>query len=135
MKEEYRKMNEESVKVRGFPEENYILVTIKGPLTFEIVNTTFQKIIEVENFSDNMGRIWDLTEADMSDLHHEIVKDLTAIPVSHLKKLTNAKIALVSNRDINIATMKLYKFYSRDMDGIVEVFNSIQDAKKWLAEP
>lgn len=111
--------------------EKYVLVIVKGILRIPDIELTFKQIISSSEYQQGMKRIWDLSEADLSELDADKVKTATEIPSTFIQGKSSSKVALVSNRDINMALLKLFKVYSIDDKSKIEIFTSLEEAKNW----
>ncbi|MBU2515291.1 hypothetical protein KJ966_28575 [bacterium] len=80
-----------------------------------------------------MGRIWDVTEADLSNLSNNSI--LMASNYSNMFRsgVKDVKVALVSENKNNIELLQVFKAYTRNTELEVEVFESIKEAEVWIS--
>lgn len=127
-------MDQTNSKISFHPEENYALARIKGTLLLEEIESVFQRIVTSEEYNSNMGRIWDLTEADLSELDDKKIKQASQITTTYAKDVKKTKVALVSKRDINLPILQLFRMFTGMDKSEVEVFKSLNEAITWQSE-
>ena len=125
-------MSKNKIDITFCPQKNYVLVCIAGLLMLEEIVNTFKLVVTSKKFKHGMGRIWDLSQADLSELSMDKVRLASDIPEEYSQVVKASRVALVSNRAINESILKLYKIYSSEKGMEVEVFDTLKDAMTWI---
>ncbi len=112
---------------------SYVSISVEGQITYKGFSDIFDIVVSSEEYKPSMGRIWDLSQADLSELDMNSLQGLTEFIQLYPKGIKDSKVALVSLKKINMGTCKLFKTYSTDVDAIVEVFEKFEDAAEWIA--
>jgi hypothetical protein len=112
--------------------KDYVHVTVEGRVDFSDFSNIFDIIVTSPDHKSSMGRIWTLSDSDLSDMDVYALQNLTKFVRQYPKGIKDSKVALVSSKKINIGLCKLFKTYSIEEDTIVEVFEKFEDAERWI---
>ena len=108
---------------------DYMVVKLEGLISADVVINASADLLNTENYYSGKPVIWIATTADLSTVELEVVeaaiKDIDQI----YDGLPLGRIALVTERTINIWTIEFFKeMYDKEM---VRVFNTFEEAKEW----
>ena len=108
---------------------DYMEVKLEGLISADVVIRASADLLKAEEYYSGKPVIWIATTADLSTVELEMVeaavKDIDQI----YEGLQLGKIALVTERTINIWTIEFFKeMYDKDM---VRVFDTLEEAREW----
>ncbi len=111
------------------PEADYVVVRLEGLMSADVVVQASLQLLITDGYHSGKPVIWITTTADLSavelDMVESAIKDIDQI----YDGLPLGKIALVTERTINIWTIEFFKeMYDKDM---VRVFNTFEEAREW----
>ncbi|MEQ8586787.1 MAG: hypothetical protein RLO01_02415 [Thalassobaculaceae bacterium] len=116
------------------PEFSIITFTIRGRADSTGIIDTIRQAFEIQP-ADNS--IWDLSEADLSELDHRSLQQIidAAKPINRQRK-DGARTALVAGREDARALLSLFRALNQYAPSHIEyrVVGSIEEAKRWIAE-
>lgn len=108
---------------------DYMEVKLEGLISADVVIKASTDLLKAKEYYSGKPVIWITTTADLSNVELEMVeaavKDIDQI----YDGLPLGKIALVTERTINIWTIEFFKeMYDKDM---VRVFDTFEEAREW----
>jgi acyl CoA:acetate/3-ketoacid CoA transferase len=107
--------------------------TLIGKITVEDLLAEIKKFYDTEPTPNNL---WNLLEADVSDIESFDIKKLAQFPREYVPSRVGGKTALVSSNDLAYGLSRMYKMYA-DIAGQkveIQVFRSLEAAQTWLAD-
>lgn len=115
-----------------FKKPHYVLTKFKGPLSYEKILFTYDEVVNSEDYNSQMGRIWDVSEADLTDLKTDDVWLSARYSEVFPKGIKDSKVAMVSENQENLEKLKLFRTFSKEIEANVEVFLKLKDAINWV---
>ena len=114
--------------------KGYRRIRFFGSITIETVLDAIEQVINSSEYKPNTPGIYDITKADISVIDVELTKELA----NRIAKLTKGKIgrpkiALLSEKDLNISMIQLLKEFYDDGVTNLKTFDSLTDAENWFA--
>ena len=126
-------MLETQIEIEYNYPENFALARLKGPLDFETIVSSFSTIVSSFDYRPKMGRIWDVTKADLSNLSPEVIQKATQYPTSFSRSIKDVKVAIVAGRTINFQIAQLFQAYSEYNNFNVQAFEFLKEAVDWIS--
>lgn len=79
--------------------------------------------------------LWDLTEADVSDIHSSQIESLADLVKSIAHSRSGGKTALVAASDLSFGLSRVYQALAEitDQASELQVFRSVEEARAWIA--
>jgi hypothetical protein len=111
-------------------EADYMIVRLEGAMSAEVVVQASVQLLSSDKYHSGKPVIWITSTADLSTVGFDMVKAAIKDIDQIYDGLPLGRIALVSERTINIWTIKLFKeMYEKEE---VRVFKSFEEAKDWV---
>lgn len=122
-----------SIKTTINNETNIIVRTVSGPLSASDIKQAFNASLQEEDFQKNMHVIWDLTDAEISNIKSEDMFDV----IDHILKLmdergSDYKIAIVAPSDLAFGVSRIFKAYGSGLPVSINVLKNMQQACNWI---
>ena len=114
---------------------NFVLVKIKGRPTHQDISDCFDQIVNSSDFKPGMARIWEFSETYLSELDGNALKVLSHLSADLSPGMEKVKVAFVSQRIINMGTLRLFKLYrdnTPESNSEVKTFETMQEAEAWI---
>lgn len=128
-------MPEVSYEVVFKKSDNYVVTRFSGLLSYQAILECFDKVVHSTHYHPGMGRLWDLSETDLSLLTEETVwlacTYATVFPIG----ISDVKVAMVSSNEAHEALLHLFKSFSTETHTTVAIFQDLQEAESWIADP
>ncbi len=115
--------------------KNAIMIhTVTGEMSFNEIRSSYESIIAHPEFQEDMNSIWDIRDADASKLDRQDIMRIARYIETQLKDRSKFKAALIVFRDLEYDLSRIYQVASADLPAKIEIFNNLEDAKKWVTE-
>ncbi|MFK5913156.1 MAG: hypothetical protein QM484_02180 [Woeseiaceae bacterium] len=112
---------------------NTIIRTVSGKLSLIAIQDAFNSSLSMEEFKKDMHVIWDLREADATDL---VTVDIPSIvnfmSINRDTRGTDYKIALVALKELVLGLSILFDSHKTDLPITIKAFTDMDDAFKWI---
>lgn len=113
---------------------NTIIRTVTGGLTVSDIAHAFSESLSDPDFRKDMHVVWDLSEADVSQISSkQLVEAVEYIGAHTGSRGADYKIAIVASKDINFAVSRMFEGYGSSLPVSINVFRSREDALAWIA--
>ena len=106
--------------------------TVTGKITFEGIKSSYAASVTHPDFQKDMNVIWDIRDADASEFDSHDVIRIARYFETQLKNRAKYKVAVIVSRDLEYDLSRTYQVASVDLPPKIEIFISLEDAKKWL---
>lgn len=126
-------MEESTVDISYNHPQNYVVTTFTGFVSYEQLLFTYDKVVNSPKYKSKMGRIWDVTQADLTGLDDEQIWLIAHYSAIYPDSIRKVKAALVSGNPGNLKILKQLKLYSNEVKGELVVFASLDSAIKWIS--
>ena len=115
--------------------KNAIMIhTVTGKMSFDDIKSAYEAICLPPEFREDMNSIWDLRDADASKLDRQDVMRIARYIETQLKDRSKFKAAVLVSRYLEYDLSRVYQVASADLPAKIEIFNNLEDAKKWVTE-
>ncbi|HUI93387.1 MAG TPA: hypothetical protein VLX68_14160 [Chitinivibrionales bacterium] len=103
----------------------------KGVLAFDGIRDAIAAFYEG---APTLHIIWNLTEADLSNLSGDEVRDLAKTAKSHYRSREGGKTALVASSDADYGLARMYEVFTEfaKLPASVKVFRTMEEAQQWI---
>ena len=108
--------------------------TVTGKITFEGIKSSYAESVTHPDFQKDMNVIWDIRDADASEFDSHDVIRIARYFETQLKNRAKYKVAVIVSRDLEYDLSRTYQVASVDLPPKIEIFISLEDAKKWLTD-
>ena len=116
-------------------QKNAIMIhTVTGEITFNEFRSSYEAISLHPEFQEDMNSIWDIRNADASKLDRQDVMRIARYIETQLKNRAKFKAAVIVFRDLEYDLSRIYQVASADLPAKIEIFNNLEEAKKWVME-
>lgn len=117
-------------------ENNLIVRTITDKLSMQEILDSFNASLADKAFNKDMHVIWDLRNANISELSsEEIIKVVEFIQSSTAERGSEYKIALVASEDSNFGISRMFATYGQELPLSIGVYRDIDEAYDWVNTP
>jgi uncharacterized protein with PIN domain len=117
------------------PENNLRFHRISERVSFDELHDTLRNIYEDKNFDKTLNSLWDLSEADISDLTSDEVEQIANFVAQNWGKIPGTKAALIVNTDFSYGMARLYEILlDSRTSNTIRVFRDERSAREWLGE-
>jgi len=102
-----------------------------GKITLDELITEIKSFYDREPTSHNL---WDLTEADVSELKSEDLRHIAKFPKEYVPSRVGGKTAIVSAEGVGFGLGRMYSAFaeSANLRVEVQVFRTVDNANVWL---
>jgi hypothetical protein len=115
------------------PEKNIAYIKIVGPASSEEILQAFDKAVSDEKYQKGMGRLWDFTEIDLSALESSAIPSMARHSLKFPPGICDVKVAFVVTKTMEYGLTRMFQIHSaQDAKTQVLIFNTIDDAEKWM---
>ena len=115
--------------------KNAIMIyTVTGKMSFDDIKSAYEAISLRPEFREDMNSIWDIRDADASKLDSQDVMRIARYIETQLKDRSKFKAAVLVSRYLEYDLSRVYQVASADLPAKIEIFNNLEDAKKWVTE-
>ena len=108
---------------------------VTGPIDIEELKIFLKRLYAHPDFDPIMNAIWDLEEADFSEVSSSDVRSVIDVVRKYWGTEGKSKAALVVSKDVDYGLTRMYEIL---MSGVsasqVMVFKNMKEAHDWLAE-
>jgi hypothetical protein len=117
-------------------EKNTVYLKLTGNVDIVAFKELFNKAVESDEYEAGMARLWDLSEADLSEMSAEDIDQMTKYSSIHYPDFVNAvKVAFVATNPRAFGLTRMFALISEAQDQAnVQVFDNLADAEKWIAQ-
>ena len=90
---------------------------------------------ELYNSGPTLNHLWDLTEADLSQIRGDDLRKLATFVKRYAPARVGGRTALVAINDLGFGLSRMYEVFAEISDQQVEikVFRSRKEAEKWIS--
>ena len=110
----------------------YVLIRLKGHIVADDIISATHRIRVLPGYRSGMSEIWDASEADLSDMDDNSIRDLSNQLLKLWENGEAGKIAIVSEKEINKGLILLFIEYYNAGRFEVQTFESMLDATQWV---
>lgn len=113
-------------------QSDFFIVELVGAVTACHVINASRQLLNTPEFTPGYPVIWDATAADLSEIDSETIEKTITELDEMFDGLPLGHVALVSEREINLGTIDLFRvMYDKNE---VSVFNSFPKAQDWIQQ-
>ena len=113
-------------------EKAYMKVVIRNTCSFDDIINSVVESVTGPYFYDGMPSIYDLSNADISGFDSDMVIELSEKVADIIESIGSSKIAIVTEKEINLTLIQLFKEVYQGSRNEFEVFESFDDARDWI---
>lgn len=121
-------------EVRFNKPQHYVTTIFKGKLSYDSILASFDQVVNSADYLAGMGRIWDLTAADLSGLNEEAIWMIAGYSSVFPSGINNVKVALISAKETDAELIRLFLSYSQGAKTKVKFFASFAEAEQWITD-
>ena len=115
-------------------EENYCIIKMSGLTTSEQMFHGFDAAVSHIDYQKEMARIWDIREADLSNVTDDSINSLAQYSLAFPKGVNDVKVAFVVKREMELEMVTKFKSDASKAKTPIQIFKSMDEAKKWIKE-
>ncbi len=117
------------------PQKNLIWIKCSGVLQVEKLLKACDNALEDPQYQKGMGRIWDVTDADLSQITTEQVAEVTSYLSARSDDVNYVRVAVVANSPLGFGLARVFATVSEQTaKNEVMPFRTIQEAEAWVSE-
>jgi len=113
--------------------KNIAYIKITGPASSKQVLEAFDIAVSSEKYKKGMGRLWDFTEADLSSINSDTIREMAQYSLSFPSGINDVKVTFVTNKTLEYGLSRMFEASSNAKTPI-KVFKTIEKAEKWMTE-
>lgn len=125
------------ININYDPEEDILIITVKGLCTLQEYETAMDGITNSKQYPADINALWDVREQDFSNVNTGIVQNLININKRYPDRV-DAKKAFIVNRNLAFGMLRMYEMYSSIKEAntskYLRVFRSYSEGEKWLLD-
>jgi hypothetical protein len=107
--------------------------TITGTISVPELKAHLERYYQSEEYDPSFDALWDLREADFTEVKTEEVWDLAEMVSRYWGSQDQSRSALVVSRDVGFGLSRMYEsILSTPQLSEVMVFRNIEEARLWL---
>jgi hypothetical protein len=116
-------------------ETNTITRTVLGKLNIADIKRVMYDIQFHPDFQKGMHAIWDLSQADVSDIStHDIIDLIKHIEKTIDRRGTDFKVAIVAPGDLSYGVSKIFEGHGTELPVFIRVMRDRKEADAWINE-
>lgn len=114
-------------------EKNIAYIKIIGSASSEKILEGFDIAVSDEKYKQGMGRLWDFTEIDLSDLESSAIPNMAKHSRNFPLGICDVKVAFVVTKTMEYGLARMFQTYSKvEAKTKVMIFTTIDEAEKWM---
>jgi hypothetical protein len=114
-------------------ETNTITRTVLGKLNTADIKMVTNDTLFHPDFIKGMNAIWDLTQADVSNIStHDIMDLIKHIQKGFDKRGTDFKVAIVAPGDLSYGVSKIFEGHGTELPVSIRVMRNRKEADVWI---
>ncbi len=113
--------------------KNIAYIKITGSVNSQDVLKAFDAAVSSEKYQKGMARLWDFTEADLSAIDSDTIREMAQYSLSFPSGINDVKVAFVTARSTEFGLSRMFQMSSKAKTPI-EVFKTIEQAEKWMTQ-
>ena len=115
-------------------EKDIAYIKLSGKVDKIRLLDAFELTVSDQRYKKGMGRIWDVRDANPSNLPPNTLMEIAQYPISFPPGINDVKVAIVTDKDFEFELAQMVQMSSfRTKE--VAVFRSMDDAEKWVTKP
>ena len=93
-----------------------------------------EKVVEFYKSAPTMNILWDFTEADVSGIEADEIKNLADFAAGRTHSREGGKTAIVSPGDVTFGLSRMFQSFTEltDHPAEVRIFRTVDEAKRWF---
>ena len=122
-----------SVEIIFNNEKNFVRIKFSGKMSVDFLLNGCDKAIEDSRYKYGMHRIWDVREADLTDITTEQVKEITSYLNDRTADLGKVRVAVVAEGSLGYGLARVFSSFS-DITTENEVIpcKSVEEAENFV---
>ena len=121
--------------IRIDEEKNIAYIKIIGKVRSRKILDSFDQTVSSKNYKKGMGRLWDLTEIDLSLLETELIPRMARYSLKCPAGIRDVKVAFVVTESLEYGLTRMFQTYSEMYaKSQVRIFDTIEKAEQWMID-
>ena len=122
-----------SMEIKIDQEKNIAYIKFVGLVSSKDILEAFDMAVSDEKYKKGMGRLWDFTEIDLSELDTSAIPGMAKHSLLFPPGICDVKVAFVVTKKMEYGLTRMFQIHS-DLDAKtkVQIFNTIEEAEKWM---
>ena len=113
--------------------KNIAYIKITGPASSKQILEAFDIVVSSKKYKKGMGRLWNFTEADLSSIDSDTIREMAQYSLSFPSGINDVKVTFVTNKTLEYGLSRMFQASSNAKTPI-KVFKTIEQAEKWMTE-
>ncbi len=123
-----------SVELFFNPQKNLVRIKCSGLLLVENLLNACDQALADPRYTEGMGRIWDVVDADLSQITTEQVQEITSYLSSRTDGVNFVRVGIVANDSLGFGLARVFATVSEHTaKNEVMPFRTIEEAEEWVA--
>jgi hypothetical protein len=118
--------------VRFDREKNIAHLKLKGLLSEETVLAAFDAVVTASEYEPGMCRLWDCTDADLSDLNAAVFERVRRHSAELPPGVRDVKVAVLVGNLLDFGLARMYGLSPGPAATTVRLFHDPEEAEAWL---
>jgi hypothetical protein len=115
------------------PQENLVLNTIVGRLTYDAYVALINSIMDDAQFRPSMNMFWDFRNGTLEEFSSSEIKSIKLfIEKNQEKRGDHYRVAFLVNNALDFGLSRMYQILSESLPVTFEVFYDEQEARDWI---
>ena len=111
----------------------FVHIKFTGKLTAVEILKAFDVAVYHKNYQPGMGRLWDFTDADLSDFTSGIISEMAQYSLKFPEGINDVKVAFVVSRTVEYGLARMFEAFSNKANTKIMVYYDMNNAVKWLS--
>ena len=114
-------------------EKNIAYIKIIGSASSIEILEALDNTVSDEKYKKGMGRLWDFTEIDLSDLESTAIPMMAKYSLKFPPGICDVKVAFVVTKTMEYGLTRMFQVHSAmEAKTKIMIFNTIDEAEKWM---
>ncbi len=117
------------------PQKNLVRIKCSGIMQIKVLLEACDQALADPRYSPGMGRIWDVADADLSQITTEQVQEITSYLTAKSDNVNYVRVGVVAEGSLGYGLARVFAAVSEHTaKNEVMPFRSLEDAEAWVSE-
>ena len=117
------------------PHKNLVIIKCSGDMQVKSLLEACDEALSDPQYKKGMGRIWDVFDADLSQITTEQVHEITSYLTTRADDVNYVRVGIVAGNSLGFGLARVFSSVSdHTAKNKVMPFRSLEDAEEWVSE-
>lgn len=117
------------------PQKNLVIIKCSGVMQVKSLLEACNEALMDPQYKQGMGRIWDVFDADLSQITTEQVHEITSYLTTRADDVNYVRVGIVAGNSLGFGLARVFSSVSEHTaKNEVMPFRSLEEAEEWVSE-